>query len=99
MELMVRCCFQVPLPDHFKEEVRSKILKNEDVLFYWSLISADWEDGESKALLMMIIDMWITIRGFSFASAWIEKYKLANKKSVQKSKGVRKQLIPPPTDT
>ena len=51
-----------------------------------------------KPFLVMIIDMWITVRGFSFASAWIEKYKSANKKSVQKSKGVRKQLVPPPTN-
>ena len=57
MELMVRRCFQVPLPEDFKEEIRSKILKNEDVLFYWSLVSADWEDGEGDALLVMIIDM------------------------------------------
>ena len=79
VEMMVQRCFQVPLPENFKEEIKSRILKDEDVLFYWSLVSADWEDGESEALLMMIIDMWITICGFSFASAWIEKYKLANK--------------------
>ena len=35
-------------------------------------------------------------RGFSYASAWIEKYKVAQKQTTQKSKGVRKQLISNP---
>ena len=40
----------------------------------------------------MIIEHWVTVRGFSFTSAFLEKYKQASKESVQKSKGIRKNL-------
>ena len=43
-------------------------------------------------LFEMIVDLWITIRGFAFASSWVEKYKMASKKSTQKTKGIRKKL-------
>lgn len=78
-----------------KKELVKKIIENEDVLFYWALLSAEWEEEESRALLVLIAEHYVTIRGFSLASGWIEKYKQANKKSLQKSKGIRKQLIPP----
>ena len=43
----------------------------------------------------MIINEWVTLCGFSYASAWVEKFKVEHK-TTQKSKGVRKQLIPGP---
>ena len=69
------------------------IATDEDVLFYWSIISAEWEEKEEQILLRMLIEMWVTVRGFSFAKSMLEMYKQAQKKTVQKSKGVRKQLI------
>ena len=45
------------------------------------MVSADWDEKESET---MIIDLWVSIRGFS---AWLET---ANSKSVQKFKSVRK---------
>ena len=59
----------------------------------WSMISSNWEDEVAEALLQMIIDEYIKIHGHSTASAWLEQYKRDSKKQVQKSKGVRKQLI------
>ena len=73
---------------NFKTEVKKDILENGDVTFYWSLLSCDWED-ESETLL----DLFLTIRGFSYASTWVEKYKTASAKTLQKSKGLRKSLI------
>ena len=60
-----------------------------DVQFYFS---ANWEEEVATALLGMIVDMWIKIRGHSTARALLEQYKLRKKKSIQKSKGIRKQL-------
>ena len=78
-------------PPNFREV--AEIIKNDDdVQFFWSLVAADWEEEEAQALLSLTIQLWITIRGFSFASSWVEKFKTEQKKSVQKSKGVRKQL-------
>ncbi len=56
------------------------------------MVSAEWDEEESKELLRHIVDHWIVVRGFSFVSGWLEKYKQRNKKHIQKAKGVRKQL-------
>ena len=56
-----------------KEKAIEKISQNDDVLFYWSVVSTDWEE-EADALLPMIIEHWVTVRGFSFTSAFLEKY-------------------------
>ena len=98
MEIEIRCHLNPDKPANFIE-VQASILRNEDVLFYWSMIGSDWEEDESAALLPMVVNLWVTVRGFSYASAWVEKYKAKHKKSVQKSKGVRKQLLPAPTPT
>ena len=42
----------------------------------------------------MIVSQWVKIRGFSYAGAWVERYKAEQKITTQKSKGVRKQLLP-----
>ena len=73
--------------------VKEKAIEDEDVQFYWSVISSNWEEESATVLLEMIIDMWIKIRGHSTARAWLEQYKLNQKTSIQKSKGIRKQLI------
>ena len=96
MELVVKIFFEKHPSQlvRMKQELVKKITENEDVLFYWALLSAEWEEEESKAILVLITEHYITMRGFSFASGWIEKYKQAHKKSLQKSKGLRKQLLP-----
>ena len=99
MELVVRRYIQPKMPANFKQDTKDHALRDEDVLFYWAMVSADWEEEESRALLSMIVDLWITIRGFSFASTWMEKYKIAHQKAVQKSKGLRKQLLAPPSSS
>ena len=76
-----------------RETIERHIKKNTDVLFYWCIVSAEWEDTTASTLLDMIVTLWVTIRGFSGASGWLEKYKQMNKTTVQKSKGVRKQLV------
>ena len=81
-------------PDKLKSQLISDILSDEDVLFHWSMLAVNWDEEEAHALLSMIADQWITVRGFSFTSAWMEKFKQASKKSIQKSKGVHKHLVP-----
>ena len=79
--------------------VKQALVVNEDVQFLWSLISADWEVASASRLLQMIVNQWVKIRGFSYAGAWVEQYKTAQKKTTQKSKGVSKQLLPRPKQT
>ncbi len=55
-----------------KEKVLEAMKNNE---FYWSLVAANWESEEAAVVLDMIMEQWITIRGFSCVSAFIEQYK------------------------
>lgn len=73
-------------------QATTKITSDDDVQFYWIMLAVEWEEEEAQELLRLIVQHWITLRGFSFASAIMEKYKQTHKKSIQKSKGIRKQL-------
>ena len=53
----------------------------------------NWNEDISNTAIDLIVDMWITIWGFAQANAWMELYKKEQKKSMQKTKGLRKQLI------
>ena len=49
-----------------KSTIIDYVLKNEDIQFYWSMLSIDIEEEEhSLELLQHIIQLWLTIRGFS----------------------------------
>ena len=93
MEKALRVLLKKENFHEFKSTATTKILKNGNVLHYWSDISMNWEEEESTILLQMLTDLYITMQGFSFASTWIEKYKIAHKKNSQKTKGTRKLLF------
>ena len=63
----------------------------------WSVLTAEVEKPEADAVKDMIVDMWIALRGFSFAKSCMEKYKQATKKSTKKSKSLRKLIKPSET--
>ena len=41
----------------------------------------------------MIVSLYITVRGFSFATACVERYKREINKVLQKGKGIRKEVF------
>ena len=96
MELVVRQFLGEDLAQlkRIKVELQEKITSDDDVLFFLEIVSAEWEVEENEALSKLIAEHYITIHGFSFVSGLLEKYKQAHKTSIQKSKGVRKQLVP-----
>jgi len=59
-----------------------------DVLFNWTLITSDKTDKED--VLLEIIKLCITTRGFSFVKSVMEKYP---KKRKAKSRGQRTRLF------
>ena len=66
---------------------------DEVVLFLWSIISSSWDSDCSSELLERIVKLWVTtLRGFSLCGAWMEEYKVANKKATQKAKALRREL-------
>ena len=74
------------------KEAASHIKTSEDVHFLWDIISTNWEENVASLLLNQMVQLWIQIRRFSYASAWVEMYKVTHKKTTQKSKGLRKEL-------
>ncbi len=76
-----------------KQTVINAATTNDNISFYWSLITQDIDDEEaSLELLGEVIQLWINIRGFSLAAHWLEVYKAAQKTAVSKSTGLRKGL-------
>ena len=73
----------------------NNICGSEDVQFYWLIVSADFEiDDEEvhKILRSKIVDLYLTMRGFLYASMWLERFKQQEKKNTQRSKSLRKEL-------
>lgn len=76
-----------------KSDLLNKITEDDEVQFWWSMVSIDVPDEDGGAeLLNEIVHMWVTIRGFAIVSNWLEQYKVAQKQSLKKSKSLRKKL-------
>ena len=78
-----------------KDSIKHRLTSSANVQFYWSIASAAFEidsDDLTSSLLDMITDLFIAMRGNSYANALIERYKQTQKKSTQRSKGIRKRL-------
>ena len=91
IEEEVRCHLVLDLASKLsegsKDIITSAVMDSEDVLFQWSLSGADRE------LLQLIVKLYITIRGFSFANSCIELFKKAKKRTLQKGKGLCKEIF------
>ena len=79
--------------DGKRRELTQKISASEDGQFQWCMIAVDMSEDVAQTLLNMIIDMWVTIRGFSFVKCYLELYKQRQKRITQCSKGLRKELF------
>ena len=77
----------LPEGTDIRHVITQHIISDDEVLFYWSTIAYNWDDEVSDVLLQMITDQWMKVRGFSHASAFMEKYKQIHQKSLEKSKG------------
>ena len=78
---------------NLKQEVVQKASQDADVQFYWTLLSQDISSEEDAVMLLNeILNLWVTIRGYSLAASWVENYKSTNKRTTQKSVGLRKSL-------
>ena len=86
MEKSIRQVFNIEAAFRNQEGLRGQLLHqlqaDEDVLYHWSVVAADWEDKVGDELLVMIAGQLVTVRGFSFTSAWLEKYKQFTKTSI-----------------
>ena len=84
IEEEVRQCLKTLSIQHAKckKEIIECVTSNEDVLFYWIIATADFEIDDEEVhemLLKMIVELYITMRGFSYANGWMEKFKKSTK--------------------
>ena len=70
--------------DNTRQVLVDVIRKNEDLLFEWDMLSAEVEEEVSVAVLHKIIDLYVTVRGFGFATSCLEIYKQAHQTTLQK---------------
>ena len=78
-----------------RKEAIKKLLESEDVYFYWYLLSEELEDIQEDSrleLLQMIVDLWITIRCYSFAKSVMELHKQLYSLNTSKAKSLRKSI-------
>lgn len=93
MELVVKAFLKgKEKPRDIRSEMIKLIGDSDTVRKEWSEVAAEWEPEESEVIFGMVTDLWVTMRGFSYASEWMEKWKQETKKSVQKSQALRKKL-------
>lgn len=70
-----------------KKKILEAVLKNDELLFEWTLITTDADDSVGMEVLQRICELYLTVRGFA-----LEMYKQRSKKQVQKSKALRKKV-------
>ena len=68
---------------------------DDDAQFYWLIVTADFEIDDYEVhgiLLQKIVELYVTVCGFSLASCWLEWYKQRTKQSTQGTKSLRREL-------
>ena len=68
------------------------LCKDLDVVYNWGTCHQLLPEKEGRELMNIIVSKFTNLRGHSFASSYMEMYKQTTKKTVQKSKGLRKKL-------
>ena len=81
--------------DTRKEAIIDKVMTDDVVLHLWSLCVPDAEQNISYNLLKKIVELYVKIRGFAFASSCVELYKQANKKPYPRRKHYEVNSIHP----
>ncbi len=70
-----------------KDVVIEKMIEYEDVLFCWSIVAINWEEDESVELMNLMIEHWVTLRGFSYVSSFVEIIRREIKQLCKRQKG------------
>ncbi len=80
------------IDDSTKKTILDAIMSNEDLLTLWGMSTGHYGEEVSQEVLRRLSEMYLTVRGFSFASSCLELYKQQNRTQLQKSKGLRRKL-------
>ena len=73
--------------ENLRDAIIDSVASDEDVQFYWTILSVDIENEEKATLVLkQIIGLWLTVRGFSIAGKWMDQYLQISKQSTSKNK-------------
>ena len=72
--------------------VVDKIMADEDILFYRSMLSVDLDDDKCKKVLKDVVTLWLNIRGFSVTGSWVEQHKKIAGKTTKSKPSLRTGL-------
>lgn len=75
-----------------KTAIVQDVTRDVDVMYYWDICQCELGQDEKEELLMMVVQHYVTVRGYSFARSLLEKFKSREKKSTQKSMPMRKKV-------
>ena len=78
--------------DTYKDKIIEKVATNADVLHLWSFCVPDADKCVSHTLSRKVVELYVNIQDFAFASSCVALYKQANKKTLSKSKALRTEL-------
>ena len=74
-----------------KGKVVSLICDDTEVQFLWATLTFDLEEETSQNILLDVVKLWVTVRGFGFASRLVEQYKRISG-ATKRTKSLRKEL-------
>lgn len=75
-----------------KDTIISSVMGDKTVCFHWYLLVGDLKEEWSSQLLLDVVTLWFTLRGFSITSKVLETYKVGQKKNIKGTKAFRKEL-------
>lgn len=90
-----KCLKQLHTGSGHKPAIIKSVMESEDVEFYWLICQADFDVGDDETyqlLLHKIVELYLTVRGYSYASNQMEMNKQATCKGTQKANALRRDL-------
>ena len=90
-----KCLKQLLKGSGHKSAIIKHVVESEEVEFHWLIAQADFDVGDEetyKLLLHKIVELFVTVRGYSYASNLMEKHKQATAKGTQRAKALHREL-------
>ena len=73
MELELRTHLQPPSNENFTQQATCSIKSSEDVLFFWSMINAGWDEVSATNVLDRVISLWIMHYTWVFTCKYMDR--------------------------
>ncbi|SMN01231.1 hypothetical protein SPONN_2327 [uncultured Candidatus Thioglobus sp.] len=94
MEVVLRKFLKTVSVDHRldKDRVFAILSEDNEIQFHWSMMAFDLDEETSPCVFAEILKLFITVRGFAYASAIVDDYKRTCGLTNKRKKALRKEL-------